>query len=203
MNEWRESPQNYRMPAPEPHSEVLELRRCVRDLVALSALPAMWKGYEPSRIAESAASALVSMLSAEFVYVGLSSECDDNEVDVVKMGAPVEATRLREIAAAVKLEIRDAGGRETMTIANPLFRSALRLAIAPIGFEGIGVIVAGALAADFPTETQRLLLISAANKAALGLYLRAQKKSEFELRHLNETLENRVVRTHGRTCRRS
>ena len=93
----------------------------------------------------------------------------------------------------MKLEIRDAGGRETMTIANPLFRSALRLAIAPIGFEGIGVIVAGALAADFPTETQRLLLITAANKAALGLHLRAQKKLEFELRHLNETLESRVV----------
>jgi C4-dicarboxylate-specific signal transduction histidine kinase len=153
----------------------------------------MWKGYEPGRIAESAASALVSMLDAEFVYVGLSSERDGNEAEVVKMAAPVEATRLREIAAAVKLEIRDAGGRETMTIANPLFRSALRLAIAPIGFEGIGVIVAGALAADFPTETQQLLLISAANKAALGLHLRAQKKLESELRHLNETLENQVV----------
>ena len=193
MNQWRESPQNYRMPAPEPHLEALELRRCVRDLVALSALPAMWKGYEPGRIAESAASALVSILGAEFVYVGLSSERDDDGVDVVKMASPVEATLLREIAAAVKLEIRDAGGRETMTFANPLFRSALRLAIAPIGFEGIGVIVAGALAADFPTETQRLLLVTAANKAALGLHLRAQKKLEFELRHLNETLENRVV----------
>jgi C4-dicarboxylate-specific signal transduction histidine kinase len=153
----------------------------------------MWKGYEPGRIAESAASALVSMLGAEFAYVGLSSERDDDGVDVVKMASPVEATLLREIAAAVKLEIRDAGGRETMTIANPLFRSALRLAIAPIGFEGIGVIVAGALAADFPTETQQLLLISAGNKAALGLHLRAQKKLESELRHLNETLENRVV----------
>jgi signal transduction histidine kinase len=193
MNQWRESPQNKRMTAPDPHSEALELRRCIRDLVALSALPAMWKGYEPGRIAESAASALVSMLGAEFVYVGLSSERDDDGVDVVKMASPVEATLLREIAAAVKLEIRDAGGRETMTIANPLFRSALRLAIAPIGFEGIGVIVAGALAADFPTETQRLLLITAANKAALGLHLRAQKKLESELRHLNETLENRVV----------
>src|SRR4029077_2321813 len=123
MNRWRESPKNHRMPALESHSEALELRRCIRDLVALSALPARWKGYEPGRIAESAASALVSMLGAEFVDVGLSSERDDNEVDVVKTAAPVEATRLREIAAAVKLEIRDAGGRE----ANPLFRGALRM----------------------------------------------------------------------------
>jgi two-component system, LuxR family, sensor kinase FixL len=179
MNQWRERPQNYRMPAREPHSEALKLRRCVRDLVALSALPAMWKGYEPGRIAEIAASALVSMLGAEFVYVGLSSERDDNGVEVVKMAAPVEATRLREIAVAVKLEIRDAGGRETMTIANPLFRCALRLAIAPIGFEGLGVIVAGAPAADFPTETQRLLLVTAANKAALGLQ-RWQSETEMQ-----------------------
>ena len=193
MSQWRESPQNKRMPCGIRIRKLSQLRRLVLDLVALSALPAMWKGYEPGRIAKSAASALVSMLGAEFVYVGLSSERDDDGVDVVKMASPVEATLLREIAAAVKLEIRDAGGRETMTIANPLFRSALRLAIAPIGFEGIGVIVAGALAADFPTETQRLLLITAANKAALGLHLRAQKKLEFELRHLNETLENRVV----------
>ncbi len=193
MSEWRKGINEAATAVPEPHSQVLELRRLVRDLVALSALPAMWKGYEPGRIAESAALVLVSMLGAEFVYVGLSSESDENGVDVVKMAAPVQATRLREIAAAVKLEIRDAGSRQTMTIANPLFRSALRLAIAPIGVEGIGVIVAGALAADFPTETQRLLLLTAANKAALGLHLYAQKKLEFELRHLNETLESRVV----------
>jgi hypothetical protein len=77
MNRRRESPKNHRIPAREPHSEALELRRCIRDLVALSALPAMWKGYEPGRIAESAASALVSMLGAEFVYVGLPSERDE------------------------------------------------------------------------------------------------------------------------------
>ena len=177
MNQWRESPQNYSTLAPEPYSETLELRRCVRDLVALQALPAMWKGYEPGRIAESAASALVSMLGAEFVYVRLPGESDDNEIDVVKTAAPVEATRLREIAAAVRLAIRDAGGREAMTIANPLFRGAFRLAIAPIGFDGIGVIVAGALAGGFPTETQRLLLITASNKAALDL-LRWQSDTE-------------------------
>ena len=147
----------------------------------------MWKGYEPGRIAESLASALVSMLGTEFVYVGLSSERDDNEVDVVKMAAPVEATRLREIAAAVKLEIRDVGRRETMTIANPLFRSALRLAIAPIGFEGHGVIVAGAQEAGFPTETQRLLLVTAASEMTLGLQ---RWQTETEMRRFVALVES-------------
>jgi PAS domain S-box-containing protein len=139
----------------------------------------MWKGFEPGRIAESVASALISMLDAEFVYVGLPGESGDNEINVVKTAEPVEATRLKKIAAAVKLEIRDAGGREAITIADPFSRGALRLAVAPIGFDGIGVIVAGALAGGFPTETQRLLLITAANKAALGLL---RWRSETEMR---------------------
>jgi hypothetical protein len=130
MNQWRESPQKYSMPALEQGSEALEPRRCVRDLVALSALPAMWKGFEPSRIAESAASTVISMLDAEFVYVGLPGESDDNEIDVVKTAAPVETTRLGEIAAT-----REVGDQEAVMIANPLFPGALRLAIAPIGIE--------------------------------------------------------------------
>jgi hypothetical protein len=31
--------------------EVQRLRRCIRDLVALSALPAVWIGHDPGRIA--------------------------------------------------------------------------------------------------------------------------------------------------------
>ncbi|HEY1863096.1 MAG TPA: ATP-binding protein [Roseiarcus sp.] len=167
----------------------------MRDLAALSALPAMWKGFEPCRIAESAASTLVSMLDAEFVYVGLRGESDDNEIDVVKTAEPVEATRLREIAAAVKLEIRDAGGREAMTIADPCFRGAFRLAVAPIGFDGIGVIAAGAQAGGFPTETQRLLLIAAANKGALGL-LRWQSETEMRRFLEHQRLESRLREAH-------
>jgi hypothetical protein len=37
--------------------EVQQLRRCIRDLVALSAFPAVCVGYAPLRIAENLASA--------------------------------------------------------------------------------------------------------------------------------------------------
>ena len=70
MSEWRKGINHAATAPPEPHSEILELRRLVRDLIALSALPAMWKDYEPSRIADSAASALASIIGANFVYVG-------------------------------------------------------------------------------------------------------------------------------------
>ena len=147
----------------------------------------MWKGYEPGRIAESAASALVSMLDAEFIYVGLPGERDDNRIDVVKTAVAIEGARLSAIVAAVKLEIRGAGGRPVMTTANPLLGKALRLAIAPIGLDGIGVIVAGAQGSSFPTETQRLLLGTAANEAALGLH---RWQSETETRRFVALVES-------------
>ena len=46
----------------------------------------------------------------------------------------------------------------------------LRLAIAPIGLDGVGVIAAGAEAGGFPTETQRLLIGMAASLATLALH---------------------------------
>jgi hypothetical protein len=52
-------------------SDPRELRNYIRDLIALSALPATWKAYEPQRIAESVAAAMIAMLSPDFVYVSL------------------------------------------------------------------------------------------------------------------------------------
>src|ERR1051325_4922130 len=48
-----------------------ELRRCVRDLVALSSLPALWIKADASQIAESVGLLAVSILDADFVCVFL------------------------------------------------------------------------------------------------------------------------------------
>ena len=70
MSEWRKGINDRAAASLEPHSQILELKRLVRDLIALSALAAMWKDYEPSRIAHGAASALASMIGANFVLRG-------------------------------------------------------------------------------------------------------------------------------------
>ena len=46
-----------------------ELRRCIRDLVALSTLPAAWQKYDMRQIGDSIVAALISMLDADFVFV--------------------------------------------------------------------------------------------------------------------------------------
>ena len=52
--------------------DVSSLRRTMRDLVALSALPAIWTGYKSERIAESLADVMLRMLFLELIYVTFS-----------------------------------------------------------------------------------------------------------------------------------
>jgi PAS domain S-box-containing protein len=183
MSKWRKGI-NEAAIAPLEHSQILELRRLVRDLIALSALPAMWKDYEPSRIADSAASALASIIGANFVYVGLPGERPP--IDIVMTPTPVDAARRDWIAAAVKREIGHAGGRQAIPIANPSLGEPLRLAIAPIGLDGVGVIAAGAEGDGFPTETQRLLIGMVASEATRALH---RWHSETEMRRFVALVE--------------
>src|SRR5690348_447821 len=55
-------------PIPE---EPQDLRRCVRDLVALSTLPAIWGNADAMSIGRSLAEVLVHILSVDFIYVRL------------------------------------------------------------------------------------------------------------------------------------
>ena len=52
--------------------EVLRLREGLRDLVALSAMPAVWIGTEPPAVAAGLADALVGLLGLDFAFVRLS-----------------------------------------------------------------------------------------------------------------------------------
>ena len=67
-----------------PEADALRLRRALRDLVALSTVPAVWVGREPAAIAVGLADVLVNSLYLDFVFVRL---CDP------KGGAAVEIPR--------------------------------------------------------------------------------------------------------------
>src|SRR3954447_23405718 len=60
------------------------LRRTMRDLVALSTLPAVWTGLGPEGIARSLAEVLLSTLSLDFVYVRLTARAGEEAVEVVR-----------------------------------------------------------------------------------------------------------------------
>src|SRR3981081_2828150 len=68
----------------DPDAEIRPLRTALRDLVALSTIPAAWVGREPPVIAAGLADVLVGSLSLDLRFVRL---CDP------RGGAPVETRR--------------------------------------------------------------------------------------------------------------
>jgi PAS domain S-box-containing protein len=157
------------MPWVEALSDPRELRRCIRDLIALSTLPAIWIGYEPRQISESIAAALVSMLRADFVHVTLPSRRNWTAVDVTQTDRSIDAASLGAIHATLHELLPRASFERTITIANPLGEGTLCVAFAPIGLGGEAVLAAGCSRPEFPTEPQRLLLGTAANEATIAL----------------------------------
>src|SRR5258707_15688420 len=99
--------------------ETREVRRTIRDLVALSALPAIWVRYQPHQVAESLADLLLNTLRLEFVYLRLRVRGAD--IPVCQADKNVCPTYGEEIEVA-RTGRRPTSGGQTQVI---------RLAVAP------------------------------------------------------------------------
>jgi PAS domain S-box-containing protein len=147
----------------DPHAEILRLRTALRDLVALSTIPAAWVGRDPPAIAAGLADVLVGALHLDFAFVRL---CDPNggaAVEVMRGDAwkAFPEWRQRHLASVGQLSreeiIPDVGGGI----------KPCRSVVTPIGVNAEGGLVAAACdRPDFPTEIDELLLSVAANHAA-------------------------------------
>ncbi|HEX5731572.1 MAG TPA: GAF domain-containing protein [Blastocatellia bacterium] len=176
--------------------ENITLRRCIRDLVAISALPAAWIGYDPPRIAESLADVLLSALRADFIYVRVRGHSEEAPIEVTRTKERAAAGQAEEIAAAVAPWLRLNASDPSPSIPNPMGGGTVRLGSTPIGMiyeEEYGALVAGSSRSDFPTETDRLLLSIAANHATI-LFQRNQaeealRESERRFRTLFESMD--------------
>lgn len=169
----------------EKLSHLHDLRKCLRDLIALSTLPAIWKDYQPQQIADSVSAALLTMLSADFVYVTLPGTRNDPSVEVTRSGSRMSAAFVSAVESAVR---GNGSGRseQTMSIADPIGAGELTVVSVPIGFTGTAKMVAGSLRSRFPNEKERLLLGIAANDATLAV---SRWQSETEERRLVTVIE--------------
>src|SRR5437016_10864376 len=68
-------------------AELLRLQKALRDLVALSAIPAVWVGREPPAVAAGLADALVALLQVDFAFVRLSYPDGDETVELTRGSA--------------------------------------------------------------------------------------------------------------------
>jgi signal transduction histidine kinase len=144
-------------------AELIELRTVLRDLVALSAIPAAWIGREPATVAAGLADALVGLLQLDFAYVRLSVPDVAGVAEVTRGDAWKSFPRWLESYLAesgrlsAKQIIPDVGGGA----------GQFRGVVIPIGVDAEGGMVAAACdRTDFPAAADLLLLTLAANHAA-------------------------------------
>ncbi|MGE5756289.1 MAG: ATP-binding protein [Planctomycetaceae bacterium] len=161
--------------------EIRTLRRCVRDVVALSALSAAWGRTEPQDIAESLTDVLLNTLDVDFAYVRLKDLDERIAHEAARTHLGLEpASRTQEIGTSLGPLLKFGGSDPPPTIDNPVGRGRVQLAIIPIGYEGdCGILVVASPRPDFPTQADRLVLGLGANQAAVVLQ---HKRAERALR---------------------
>jgi PAS domain S-box-containing protein len=181
--------------------EVVRLRATVRDLLALSAIPEIWVGKEPSALATELADLLVESLPLDFAFVRL---CDP------EMHQTVEATRgdaWSTFPEWLQQRLTVSGQMSRKEVVNQISGpdESLRGIVIPLGVNGErGLVAAACYRSDFPDQTDQQLLSVAANSAATAFrnahlineLRNAQKvlrEREQELRAARDGLEVKVA----------
>src|SRR5215207_2315475 len=170
-----------------PAEEIKRLRRCIDDLVSIVALPAIRGGGERAEIVRALTEALPDMLSLDLIYVRLGAAVSEAPVEVVRFAQPgSSAAGPREIGELFNRRLGDDPQQWPTLARHNVGDGNMTLVPLRLGPRGeIGVIVAGSRRADFPRQTETLVLSVAANQAAVGLQ-QALLLSEQNLRTIEE-----------------
>src|SRR5580700_6342744 len=158
-----------------PVDEIKRLQRCMNDLVSLLALPAMWSASEACDIVHTLLDSLLRMLDLDFVYVSLTNLVDAAPSETVRVAPSQEQSqeqmfRPPELCAFLNRWLGDDPQKPHLQKRSHIGAEEVSLVSWVLGVQReIGVIVAGSRRADFPRDTEALLLGIAANQAVIGL----------------------------------
>ncbi len=190
--------------------EIKRLQRCINDLISVLALPAMWSDREPLRIVHGLLDALLGMLRLDLVYVHLKDPDHQVPIQLLRVAPGQEAmARPEEICELLSRWFQDAPQTWPSPARAAIGDRDVSLLPLRLGLQGeLGFIVAGSERADFPGQTEKLVLSVAANQGAIGLQearLRSQLKRfageldarvaqrTAELAAANEALRNEIA----------
>jgi len=172
--------------------EIKSLQGCITDLLSVLALPAIWNGHESSQMADTLLDVLLRLLRLDFAYVRLRDAMDGAPIELVRVAQQRHpAAQPRAVGQALSRWLTTEPCPAPFVITNPVGPGEISIACFRLGLEdAVGVVVAGAQRADFPTQFERLLGGVAANQAANGLQearrMRGQQRAA-------AALEQRVV----------
>jgi PAS domain S-box-containing protein len=167
----------------DTHSEEQRLRRCLRDLTALTSLPLLFKDKTPREIANSLAAVLQSTLRSEFVFVRLTGPFAEKPIDAACVARRYPKVDARTIAERVAPFLALECGELAVDMPNPVGPGALQIILSPLGFlsEYGVVLVGGSRTLGFPTTTDQLLTNVASNQVATLLEILTLQIHEREL----------------------
>lgn len=140
-------------------SDTRVLRAYVRDLAALSALPALWARREAPDVLENFLDIVLSMLRLDLAYATIEHPNAGSGTIEVASGAPELRAQASEIGAVLRPIL---GSATTTSIANPVGHGALHVNVIPLPL-GEGVIAVGSTRPDFPSPLEATLLTAATN----------------------------------------
>src|SRR5581483_131124 len=167
------------------------LRRAMRDLVALSTLPAVWTGLGPDGIVRSLADVLLNALSLDLIYARLGGLTGGGVVEVVRDRHGPDAARVEAVKAALAPALGADRSDPPSVIPDPSGAGTLHVAVTRFGIAGdTGVLVAASRRADFPSERDRLLLSVGANQTVTVVQ---RRRAEEELREQQERLRTTLA----------
>src|SRR2546426_7267175 len=155
----------------ETADEIRRLQGCINDLISVLAIPALWRGQESAQIVSTLLDVLVGMLRLDFAYARLKDPVGGAPIEMVRLAHSRNLTaQPQEIGQVLNGWLGDDPQKWPLLVRNPTGDGDVSIAPSRLGFQGeMGVLVAGSQRADFPTQTERLLLNVAANQAAIGL----------------------------------
>ena len=172
----------------DPEGENRRLARTMRDLVALSTLPAIWNGQNPEGIARSLAEVLFDTLLVDFVYIRLRGLVGEEVIEVVRTRIGSDPDNVEAVKASLKSILSLEGANTPATIPDPFGDGILHLAITRFGIAGdVGVLITGSQNNEYPTERDRLLLGVGANQTTMVVQrLRAEERLREQGERLRE-----------------
>ena len=147
---------------------------------------------EPSQIVHTLLDALLRMLQLDLVYVRLKDSGGQAPIEMVRFAPSQEQTaQPHEIGEVLKHWLGADPQAWPPLIRNPIGGRDISILPLGLGLQGeIGEIVAGSERADFPRQTERLILSVAANQASIGLQ---GARLLSEQKHVASELDRRVA----------
>jgi PAS domain S-box-containing protein len=173
-------------------AELKHLQRSMSDLVSVLALPAVWSGQEPRKIVTTFHDALMATLNLDFLYTRVRIESDGEPIEVLRT-APHYAAKQSEdkIRRALNERFGDDPQKWPASVRSHPGGQEISLLSMQLGIDGeIGMVVAGSERAEFLSQSERLLLVVAANQVTVGLQ---QARLLSEQKRIANELDRRVA----------